>query len=147
MTAAMTATVSKEDFDLCDLENSNLRKCLAWCGARLAIEDRRILIEMIKHPIEQGGVIEDGREQDRHDLIECEKLLRRMAEHIEKAIDDADALIAGWFFEAEALCERAREWEPKKQEPTLAELRQEWPLLKLPFAHGKTAREQGGSSR
>ena len=71
----------------CELENSNLRKWLAWAGARLSIDDRRGLVEMIKHPVTKGGVLEDGREDDRRDLIECEKLLRRMVDHIQKAID------------------------------------------------------------
>ncbi len=142
----MTTHPSPECCDNCELENSNLRKCLAWAGARLSIDDRRILVEMIKHPLTKGGVLEDGREGDRHDLVECEKLLRRTIDHIQKAID-TKSMLARWWIIADQLCSRAREWEPDKQEPTLHELRELFPeVLHLPFAHGKTHREQGGSS-
>ena len=119
----MSETVSREDYDLCDLENSNLRRCLAWCGARMPIEDRATLVGMIKRPLTQGGVLEDGREDDRRDLIECEKLLRRMTDHIQTAIDSRE-MIPSWWLIADGLCSRAREWEPKRQEPTLHELRE-----------------------
>jgi hypothetical protein len=142
----MTTHPSPECCDLAELENSNLRKCLAWAGARLSIDDRRLLVEMIKHPVTKGGVLEDGREDDRRDLIECEKHMRRMVDHIQKAID-TKSMIPSWWIIADQLCCRAREWEPDKQEPTLHELRELFPqILKLPLAHGKTHREQGGSS-
>ena len=142
----MTTHPFPECCDNCELENSNLRKCLAWAGARLSIDDRRILVEMIKHPLTKGGVVEDGREDDRRDLIECQKLLERMTDHIQKAID-SKSMIASWWIIADQLCSRAREWEPKLQEPTLHELREMFPgTLKLPLAHGKRHREQGGSS-
>jgi len=66
---------------------------------------------------------------------------------------DTKSMIAAWWMIADQLCSRAREWEPDKQEPTLHELRELFPeILKLPsvrsgpLAHGKTHREQGGSS-
>jgi hypothetical protein len=128
----MTTHPSPECCDLTELENSNLRKCLAWAGARLSIDDRRILVEMIKHPVTKGGVLEDGREDDRRDLIECQKLLERMTDHIQKAID-TKSMLASWWIIADQLCSRAREWEPKQQEPTLHELRELFPkILKLP---------------
>jgi hypothetical protein len=116
-------TITRAEYDLCDLENSNLRKCLAWAGAKLSIEDRRTLASMIKGPITKGGVVEDGREEDRRDLIDCEKLLRRMTDHVQAAID-TKTMLPGWWLDADNLCNRAREWEPKKQEPTLHEIRQ-----------------------
>jgi hypothetical protein len=142
----MTTHPSPECCDLCELENSNLRKCLAWAGSRLSLDDRRILVEMIKRPVTKGGVLEDGREDDRRDLIECEKLLRRFTAHLREALDSRE-MIPSWWIIADHLCGRADEWEPNKQEPTLHELRELFPeVLKLPFAHGKTHREQGGSS-
>jgi hypothetical protein len=118
------ATISRAEYNLCDLENSNLRKCLAWAGARLSIEDRLTLASMIRGPITtKGGIVEDGREEDRRDLIECEKLLRRMTDHVQSAID-TKTLLPGWWLDADNLCNRAREWEPKLQEPTLHEVRQ-----------------------
>ena len=130
-------TVAKESYDLCELENSNLRRCLAWAGKHLTKAQRIELAQMIRKPIDEGGVIECGKEQD---FEAWEKEVRpkcvKVAELLREAIEAKDtntkdqvtwfkAVLekANWFGRAESLSVYFMEFDPPVPEATLIEIR------------------------
>lgn len=94
--------VSREDLDKADLENSNLRRCLAWCGQRMSAEDVTTLAHMIRNPLERGGVTENLDEQTEHKLM---RLIHDLAAHMRLATDGP--MYIGWHTKADRLCEMA----------------------------------------
>jgi hypothetical protein len=52
----------KEDYELCDRENTNLRKHLLWCASFLNNEQRKELAQKISKTVKDGGVTEDLKE-------------------------------------------------------------------------------------
>ncbi len=124
-------TVSKESYDLCEEENSNLRKCLAWAGKHLSHHQRRELAAMIKRPIDEGGVVEDGAEQDWEYISEMKRLCVKAAELLNQAALanlTGDNLVktldkTNWFGQASEISYRLMEFDPPSPEASLAQIR------------------------
>lgn len=124
-------TVSKECYDLCELENSNLRKCLAWAGKHLTPDQRIELALMIRRPLDAGGIVEDGTEQDWEYIREMKRLCVRAAELLNQAVDKVHTgpnLIkaldkTNWFSHAGDVANRLMEFDPPAPEASLAEIR------------------------
>jgi hypothetical protein len=111
---------SKDDYDLCDKENENLRRHLAWAGALLTPDQRRDLAKRIDKPIDDGGVTEDSVEEDREEILRALLTLKRAADHLEKG---AHGVTSGlWPAQASSLVNQARAYEPIL-DATLAEVR------------------------
>ncbi|MFC3693379.1 hypothetical protein [Chenggangzhangella methanolivorans] len=113
---------SKDDYDLCDRENENLRAHLAYAVERLGEADRKALAARMNGSIETGGVVEDSTEEEREELLRAVLLLKRCADHMEKAIHGRTN--DRWAGFADSLVNQARGFEPILL-PTLAELRGE----------------------
>ena len=123
MTGAM---IKKSDYDLCEDENSNLRKCLAWAGRLLAADQRVTLRGMIERPIQDGGVVEDSSDDARKEIQEITRLCVKAAGILREAVetDDPVALInSSWSARADDLASKLMEFDPPTNEATLAEIR------------------------
>ena len=118
--------IKKSDYDLCEDENSNLRKCLAWAGRLLTPEQRVTLRDMIERPIQDGGVVEDNSDDERREIEEIRRLCVKTAGVLREAVetDDPVALInSNWSARADDLASKLMEFDPPTKDATLAEIR------------------------
>lgn len=120
------AMVKKSDYDLCEDENSNLRKCLAWAGKFLSPQQRAELRAMIERPIQDGGVVKDSSDDAYAETHEIERLCVKAAGVLREAVetDDLVALLeSNWSARADDLASKLMEYDPPTQEASLAEIR------------------------
>lgn len=115
--------MNQSDYDLCDQENSNLRRCLAWAGKLLTHEQRLELAKMIKGPIVEGGVVLDDHEaqmeeyqQFKRDCVEAANMLRVVIETTKLETLEKN----NWFGRAEALATRLMSYDPPADESLLS---------------------------
>ena len=66
-------TVPKSDYDLCDAENSNLRRHLLWAAQFLSREQQAELRERIRRPIEDGGATDDQMSDEKDEALRRDK--------------------------------------------------------------------------
>ena len=127
------ATVLKIDYDLCEAENSNLRRCLAWCGKHLTQAQKAELAAMIRQPIAKGGVLNDNAEDEHEHIIELKRLAVKAAGMLEEiiklptmAVSDTRITIRvpqDWFAKADDLANKLMEYDPPTPEASLADIR------------------------
>lgn len=118
--------IKRSDYELCEDENSNLRKCLAWAGKHLTPQQRHELRGMIERTIQDGGVVEDGKESDWKYVKEIQSLCVKAAVALREAVetDDPVALIqSNWSARADDLAGKLMEFDPPSPEACLAEIR------------------------
>ena len=116
----------QEAYDLADLENSNLRKCLAFAGRHLSGEQRAQLRAMIERPIDCGGVVKDAADDQFEENQEIKRLCVKAAGLLREAIetDDPAALLnSNWSSRADDLASKLMEFDPPTPEASLAEIR------------------------
>lgn len=123
---AAAGTIRRECYELCEAENSNLRKLLAWAGYRLSERDRNVLAGMIRKNHDGGGVIEDSADDDLEESTEIKRKCVKAAELLREAVEriPATAGMDGWCGRADALASALMEYDPP-QPQNLAALRQE----------------------
>ena len=126
------AMIRKSDYDLCEQENSNLRRHLAWAGKFLSTEQIWELQTMIELPIEDGGVVKDGTESDYEYTQEIKRLCVKAAELLREAIPEtiesperymSDMDNANWWGRAEGVANKLMEFDPPSPEACLAAIR------------------------
>ncbi len=115
--------------ELCELENSNLRKCLAWTGQFLTIEQKKVLAAMIRRPLEQGGVTQGDEEARWENSKEWQTTFVRAAELLQQAIKAGGKDSMGrsldrtnWFAHAEQVANLLMEFDPPEPEASLAQI-------------------------
>lgn len=114
---------TQEDFDNCELENDNLRKLLAWAAERLPEGDKPTLAERLEATFAEGGVTEDGREDEREEYRKVVALLAKLAAHLEAAVEHKGEPPNAWYAKADALASEANGYQPPSLEATLHEAR------------------------
>lgn len=122
---AREGMISKTAYELCELENSNLRKCLVYAGERLPEAVRAEIGVMVRKPLDDGGVVTDGAEERAEELAEFQKLCVRAAEMLREGVDyipvtDDDK---HWCARADELAGKLMEYDPPSPEASLAEIR------------------------
>lgn len=111
------------DLLLCELENANLRRLLAWAATKLDDGDRGALAAMLDSGLDHGGVTSDTTEEDREEYVKVKDLLVALAAHVD-LIMESEETPSSWYDRAEGLLEQARAYEPKNPlQPTLLEAR------------------------
>jgi hypothetical protein len=127
----MTETVSKQSYDLSELENSNLRKHLAWTGQYLTTDQCKELARRIRGPLEAGGVVEDSDEENWEYVREIKRLCVKAAELL-REVDlcrsrheplSTELSDLNWFARAEDLANKLIEFDPPSVEAGLAVIR------------------------
>ncbi len=113
--------------ELCEEENSNLRKHLLWAAQFLTVEQRRELRNKLMEPIEYGGVVENQAEDNHQDIIEIKRLCVKAAKYLRVAIKviPADANLPNhyWHAMAEMLANNLMQFDPPSPTASLAEIR------------------------
>jgi hypothetical protein len=83
----MADTVSKADFDLCDRENSNLRRHLLWAAQRMGPADLAELRSMLADKtITDGGFVGEQADADRADLVEARRLALALTDLVDELV-------------------------------------------------------------
>jgi hypothetical protein len=104
---------NSEDYELCELENTNLRNALAWTAEHLATSERAVLAERLDAPIERGGVTGTDALEEREDVV---SLLLKLVQHLEPLLLDpppSRVRQSIWIARLDALLTQARTYEPK----------------------------------
>ncbi len=123
-------TVSQESYELCELENSNLRRCLAWAGKHLTPEQRAELAIIIRAQIEAGGVTTGDEEAQWQYQKEIQQLCVRAAELLNKAVSlvhTGPSLVESldrinWFTHADHVANLLMEFDPPEPAASLASI-------------------------
>jgi hypothetical protein len=121
-------TISQESYELCELENSNLRRCLAWAGRHLTADQRAELAIMIGSRMEDGGVTTGDEEAQWQYQKEIQQLCVRAAELLNKAVslvhtgpnlvESLDRI--NWFTHADQVANMLMEFDPPEPAASLA---------------------------
>lgn len=80
-------TVSKADYDLCEAENSNLRRHLLWAAQHLNAEQRKELAARVRTPIEDGGVTEDATSETKEIALRRDKAIELLCDYCDENCD------------------------------------------------------------
>ena len=91
MTDYTEPTVPKSDYNLCDRENSNLRRHLLWAAQYLAPAQRAELVERVRQPIEDDGVVDDGMAEDKDYSLRRDKAIELLCDYCDTVQDDGTA--------------------------------------------------------
>ena len=84
-------TVPKSDYDLCDAENSNLRRHLLWAAQFLSREQQAELRERIRRPIEDGGATDDQMSDEKDEALRRDKAINLLCDYCDTINDDGTA--------------------------------------------------------
>lgn len=87
----MQNTVSKEDYDLCDAENSNLRRHLLWTAQFLTAEQKAELQKRVRQSIDDGGVTDDDMSDDKEIALRRDKAINLLCDYCDTIKDDGTA--------------------------------------------------------
>jgi hypothetical protein len=121
-------TVREEDYNLCDLENSNLRKCLHWAATFLPVDKLIQLRDKIEKPFDEGGVSAAG-EEEHEEMILIKKLCVKAAGLLREVINSPTTKISdeldtkNWYGRAEQTASALMEFDPPAPEASLVEIR------------------------
>jgi len=89
--ADMTQMVQKSDYDLCDAENSNLRRHLLWAAQFLTHDQKIELRKRISQPIEEGGVTDDELSEGKEISLRRDKAINLLCDYCDTINDDGTA--------------------------------------------------------
>ncbi len=84
-------TVLKSDYDLCDAENSNLRRHLLWAAQFLNANQRAELQKRVQTTIEDGGVVGDEITDSKEIAIRRDKAIELLCDYCDTLKDDGTA--------------------------------------------------------
>ena len=87
----MSETVPKSDYDLCDAENSNLRRHLLWAAQFLTAEQKAELRKRVQQPIDDGGVTDDELSEGREIALRRDKAIELLCDYCDTIKDDGTA--------------------------------------------------------
>ena len=90
------AMVPKSDYDLCDAENSNLRRHLLWAAQFLSREQQAELRERIRRPIEDGGATGDQMSDEKDEALRRDKAINLLCDYCDTIKDNGTARSLGW---------------------------------------------------
>lgn len=108
--------VTREDYDLCDMENGNLRVILRWVVPLLAPAHREELAAKLSASSERGGVTADHVDDRAEEVAARDKLIASMATALQQVIDIKGLAQMGimWHQRADYLITQAAGYEPKR---------------------------------
>lgn len=109
-------TVSREDYDLSEQENNNLRAHLVWISEFVSPDKKEELAHRLDKPIEKGGVVDDLDSEDREAELELYAAIEAMTDHVQIAID-AKQIPDDWYSKADTLACNLRGHLPKEALP------------------------------
>lgn len=124
-----TLESAQEAYEMEAQENSNIRKILLKLCCGLPKEKiAEVAAELKGKTFEEGGIIKDGYDEIAEEYDEMKRLVVKVADHMQKAIDAPGAakvldekivvkieLKGDWFFVADNLASKCREFEEKPQ--------------------------------
>lgn len=84
-------TVSREDYELCNRENSNLRRHLLWAAQLLTPAQQAELRKRVVQPIEDGGVTDDAMTDDKEIALRRDKAIALLCDYCDTIADDGTA--------------------------------------------------------
>ena len=121
--------VSIESYNLCELENSNLRKQLAWAATHLIHEQKLELKAQIEKSLDQGGVTKDASDDRFEEIQEIKRLCVKAADMFREIttfdgpelLDQLDKI--NWYARADDLAGKLMEFDPPTEEANLAVIR------------------------
>lgn len=87
----MAQTVPKSDYDLCDAENSNLRRHLLWAAQFLTAEQKAELQKRVRQSIDDGGVTDDAMSDDKEISLRRDKAINLLCDYCDTIADDGTA--------------------------------------------------------
>lgn len=105
-TKTTSDTVPSGDLELCEQENSNLRKHLLWAAQFLSDAQKRELRDRLAGPIHAGGVVDDNDADEREEELQRDKAIEALTDHIERAV--ANGADDAWIATADELANQLR---------------------------------------
>ena len=88
----MTQMVPKSDYDLCNAENSNLRRHLLWAAQFLSPEQKAELRKRVSKSVEDGGVTDDELSDDKETALRRDKAINLLCDYCDTIRDDGTAV-------------------------------------------------------
>ncbi len=111
----LSPMIKREDYELAELENANLRQILRSVLPHLPETQHKELALALNRPIEAGGVVPDGVEDAEAELGVLHALLGRLVAHLEKVLPPDGSPVKQpddrWFADLDPLLNHARGYE------------------------------------